>query len=131
MTPRTERLAVVMLVCAPDKRRRDLDNYCKCIFDAFTKAGVWNDDSQIDLLVVSRGFIVKPEGVVFIGIASMDDANVEEMIESALDACASRAATPEGREAGGVQSRTCRKSSADAGSAARARIQRSMRSPNG
>jgi len=128
MTPRTERLAVVMLVCAPDKRRRDLDNYCKCIFDAFTKADVWNDDSQIDLLVVSRGAVVKPEGVVFIGIASMDDANVEEMIESALDACASRAVqTPEGREAGGVESKTCRRSSADAGSAARARTRRSTK----
>jgi len=31
----------------PDRRRRDLDNYLKALFDAITEAGVWEDDSQV------------------------------------------------------------------------------------
>ena len=31
----------------PTAQRRDLDNLLKCTFDAFTHAGVWQDDSQV------------------------------------------------------------------------------------
>lgn len=31
----------------PDRRRRDLDNLQKAVFDALTKAGFWLDDSQV------------------------------------------------------------------------------------
>lgn len=31
----------------PDSRRRDLDNLLKAPFDALTKVGIWEDDSQI------------------------------------------------------------------------------------
>ena len=31
----------------PDKRVRDVDNYCKALFDSLTKAGVIEDDKQI------------------------------------------------------------------------------------
>lgn len=53
------RLFVAMRVCGGDKRRRDLDNFCKAGLDALMHAGVFDDDSQIDELHVSRGPIVK------------------------------------------------------------------------
>jgi crossover junction endodeoxyribonuclease RusA len=40
-------LVVDLEVFMPDKRRRDLDNLTKAIFDSLTHAGVWEDDSQI------------------------------------------------------------------------------------
>lgn len=50
----TGRLRVAVRACPPDRRTRDLDNLCKCLFDSMTSAGVWNDDSQIDELVIVR-----------------------------------------------------------------------------
>jgi crossover junction endodeoxyribonuclease RusA len=43
----------------PDNRRRDLDNLLKCTLDALQKAGVYQDDFQIDRLTVSRACPVK------------------------------------------------------------------------
>jgi len=48
-------LHVAITLHAPDKRRRDVDNYLKAPLDALTHAGVWADDSQIDRLSVQRG----------------------------------------------------------------------------
>jgi len=41
-------LKVEVTAYMPDRRRRDLDNLSKALFDAMTHAGVWLDDSQID-----------------------------------------------------------------------------------
>jgi crossover junction endodeoxyribonuclease RusA len=38
----------------PDKRRRDLDNILKAALDSLTRAGVWDDDSQIHHLSIRR-----------------------------------------------------------------------------
>ena len=54
-----DRLALRLLVQAPDRRARDLDNTVKAVQDALTHAGVWLDDSQIDRLLVERGPVVK------------------------------------------------------------------------
>lgn len=43
----------------PDKRRRDLDNYNKSLWDALTHAGVWKDDSQVKLMLSYFGEQVK------------------------------------------------------------------------
>jgi len=49
------RLYVEILVNAPDKRRRDLDNLLKGLLDALQHAGLYEDDSQIDKLTITRG----------------------------------------------------------------------------
>ena len=48
------RLVVSCEIAPPDKRRRDLDNVWKVLGDACTKAGVWEDDTLIDRLVLQR-----------------------------------------------------------------------------
>ena len=53
------RIDVNIVLQAPDRRTRDLDNYLKSLLDALTQAGVYNDDSQIDRLVVTRGDITQ------------------------------------------------------------------------
>ena len=49
-----KRLRVAIEAWMPDKRRRDLDNLLKATLDALTHAGVWDDDSQIDVLTIER-----------------------------------------------------------------------------
>ena len=53
--PLSCRLRVNVLVCPPDRRRRDLDNLSKGVLDALTHAGVIEDDSLIDDLRLVRG----------------------------------------------------------------------------
>jgi len=48
----------------PDRRRRDLDNLLKSVLDALEHAGVYADDSQVDLLVVRRCEVDRPHGHV-------------------------------------------------------------------
>jgi len=49
------RLAVQVVAYPPDRRRRDLDNLQKALLDALEHAGVYDDDSQIDRLLIERG----------------------------------------------------------------------------
>lgn len=48
------RIALCMDAFPPDRRRRDLDNLHKGVLDSLEHAGVYADDSQIDLLVTRR-----------------------------------------------------------------------------
>lgn len=48
------RIQLVIAANYKDKRRRDLDNITKTVMDSLTRAGVWADDSQVDVLMVSR-----------------------------------------------------------------------------
>lgn len=50
----TARVAVRIAVYPADRRRRDLDNYPKAVFDALTAARVWEDDTIIDELYIVR-----------------------------------------------------------------------------
>ncbi len=61
------RLEVEILVHPPDRRRRDLDNVLKAPLDALTHARMFDDDSQIDRLVLDRGEC-KPGGFLAIRI---------------------------------------------------------------
>lgn len=57
--PLTGRLHVRVFAHPPDRRRRDLDNITKALLDALERGGVYEDDSQIDRLVVERGEVIK------------------------------------------------------------------------
>ena len=53
-SPLTGRLTVRIEVYPPDRRTRDLDNLCKAPLDALAHAGIYVDDSQIDVLILAR-----------------------------------------------------------------------------
>lgn len=56
-------LEVCMEICPPDRRRRDIDNYTKAVFDALSHAGFWVDDSQVKRLTIKMSALV-PGGLV-------------------------------------------------------------------
>lgn len=58
VTAQVGRLRVEIEVYPPDRRKRDIDNVCKATLDALAKAGVYQDDSQIDVLLITRMGIV-------------------------------------------------------------------------
>lgn len=55
----SKRLSVEITLYAPTKRACDIDNYCKSTLDALVQSGLFDDDSQVDTLLVTRGEIVK------------------------------------------------------------------------
>lgn len=65
------RLSVTIEAFPPDKRKRDLDNILKALLDSLEKAGVYEDDSQIDHLAVYRRPVMAP-GRVEISIHRLD-----------------------------------------------------------
>lgn len=52
--PPGARIALCMDAFPPDRRRRDLDNLQKGVLDSLEHAGLYADDSQIDLLATRR-----------------------------------------------------------------------------
>lgn len=52
--PDDARLAMYVEYYQHDKRRRDLDNLLKSLGDSLQAAYVYNDDSQIDLIMIRR-----------------------------------------------------------------------------
>lgn len=67
-----DKLSIVIVAYYPDRRRRDLDNLLKAPLDAMMKAGVYEDDSQIEFLSIKKGEQEKP-GMIFIDIRSLED----------------------------------------------------------
>lgn len=57
--PSGGRIALTMDAFPPDRRRRDLDNIQKSVLDALEHAGVYEDDSQVDLLLTQRREVVR------------------------------------------------------------------------
>jgi len=67
----TGRLKVTVSLYAPNKRSYDLDNKLKGTLDSLTHAGVWNDDEQVDILIVKRiGFM--PNGMCIVDIEEIE-----------------------------------------------------------
>ena len=54
------RLEVRVLLHPPTRAMRDIDNSIKALLDAMQDAGVYLNDSQIDLLVIERGAVQRP-----------------------------------------------------------------------
>ena len=65
-------LRVAVRLAPPDRRRRDIDNVCKALFDALTHAGVWEDDRQIMELEMAMDAPVKG-GSVKLEIEAMEN----------------------------------------------------------
>jgi len=54
VSPLVGRLIAIVYLYPPTKRKLDIDNFVKAIFDGLGHAGVYQDDSQIDVLTILR-----------------------------------------------------------------------------
>jgi len=71
--PLSGRIKLTVLLHAPDKRRRDIDNFGgKALLDALGYAGAYEDDSQVDILHIVRGEVIKG-GMVKVVIEEIAD----------------------------------------------------------
>lgn len=52
-------LEVHLTLCPPDKRKRDIDNYTKAVFDALSHASFWRDDSLVKRLTIVMSSPIK------------------------------------------------------------------------
>lgn len=66
-------LEVAIIVTPPDHRRRDLDNILKALFDALESLNLFQDDSQIAVISISREK-PRPPGHVSVTIATVSPA---------------------------------------------------------
>lgn len=55
----------------PDKRRRDVDNVLKCLLDTLTAGELYEDDSQIKTLHISKFEPMPPDGAVIMSIVDV------------------------------------------------------------
>jgi len=53
------RIQITILMYPPDNRIRDIDNVLKATLDALGDAGLYEDDSQIDKLIIIRKVPIK------------------------------------------------------------------------
>jgi crossover junction endodeoxyribonuclease RusA len=56
------RLEMQVTLYPRDRRKQDIDNRIKALWDALADAGVFDNDEQIDVLMVQRGEIKKGGG---------------------------------------------------------------------
>jgi len=61
---------VTIVACAPDKRRRDLDNLLKATLDSMQAAGVYDDDSQVHEINMRWGERVK-DGALMVQVVGI------------------------------------------------------------
>lgn len=70
----TDRLYLKVTLHRGDRRSYDISNTVKVTEDALVRGGVMPDDSQIDVLFVERGDVVKGDGHALVEIGNVDDA---------------------------------------------------------
>lgn len=66
------RLEMKVVLYPRDRRKQDIDNRIKALWDALGDAGVFDDDEQIDVLHIERGEIKKGGGCLVL-INTLDD----------------------------------------------------------
>lgn len=59
-----KRLDVTIELYPPDRRKYDIDNRVKPLLDALQESGLYNNDEQVDYLVVVRRTINRPPKAV-------------------------------------------------------------------
>jgi crossover junction endodeoxyribonuclease RusA len=62
----------------PDRRRRDLDNLLKCVLDSLQHAGAYHDDSQIVKISAQKHEPMPPDGMIYIRIKKLCNADAEK-----------------------------------------------------
>lgn len=72
-----KRLQMQVTLYPRDRRKQDIDNRIKALWDALTDAGVFDDDEQIDILIVQRGEIRKGGGC-FVMIEEINEPRQEQ-----------------------------------------------------
>lgn len=73
----TDRLAVYIEAYPPRAGRRDLDNLLKALLDGMQHAGIYEDDSQIDHLEISRREVTPP-GLMVVTINKIYEYNIHD-----------------------------------------------------
>ena len=68
-----KRLQMQVTLYPRDRRKQDIDNRIKALWDALADAGVFDNDEQIDILIVQRGEIRKGGGC----LVMIDEIDVE------------------------------------------------------
>lgn len=58
--PMKGRLSMEVQLWMPDRRKRDIDNPLKCLFDSLQYACVIEDDEQVDCLVMYKNGVESP-----------------------------------------------------------------------
>ena len=71
----TARLQMQVTLYPRDRRKQDIDNRIKALWDALADAGVFDNDEQIDVLMIQRGEIKKGGGCLVL-IEILDDNKV-------------------------------------------------------
>jgi len=66
------RVSVSMQLIPPNKRKYDIDNRCKALFDALSHAGMWTDDEQIDRLHIYKRTPPIKGGTVILTIKELE-----------------------------------------------------------
>jgi crossover junction endodeoxyribonuclease RusA len=57
--PLTTRLGIHVTLQSPTRRKCDLDNYTKALFDSLEYAGVIENDNLFDVMTVKRGEVIR------------------------------------------------------------------------
>lgn len=65
------RVVVRLDVFPPNRRKLDIDNRGKAVLDSLTHAAVWDDDEQVDGLLIVRRPIARPGGAVVVQVAEL------------------------------------------------------------
>jgi crossover junction endodeoxyribonuclease RusA len=66
------KLSLTIWVYPPDKRKRDISNIVKIVEDSLQDAGVYDNDFNIDILLVQRGEVTKG-GKLLVMIEILED----------------------------------------------------------